>query len=392
MSNYKVGNIFVLKGMKHGKEFQSYAFNYKMKCRITGQYPDKYSRMTNQNKSELEAKRQDLINSLDSYNQLYAEGKFESVADMAIEARKMAVGRKVNGISERTKDNDVRHIKLHLNPFFGQKPVKDITTGDVNLFVNHLADKNKSKKLILHCLSTLNMVFKYAIDKGFIVNNPNNSNSRIQVRGEENQRGGYSEADITKLLRVRTSLYMECFINLATFTGLSANELQGLKWSDVDFDNNQLLVARTVDNKGNEQKTKTSFRKRVLGLPSEFRYKLRAYFRQLNSERFGDTLNDPIFPSEASINDGYNRKPFCQDQMRRILRIICKNAGVEYHGIGGFRKYFNTSLIALVPPHIRKARMGHSKLSNTAETNYTLVDLEQARSSSEADELYRKLR
>jgi len=36
--------------------------------------------------------------------------------------------------------------------------------------------------------------------------------------------------------------------------------------------------------------------------------------------------------------------------------------------------------------------MGHSKLSNTAETNYTLVDLEQARSSSEADELYRKLR
>ena len=53
MTNYKVGNIFVLKGMKHGKEFQSYAFNYKMKCRITGQYPDKYSRMTNQNKSEL---------------------------------------------------------------------------------------------------------------------------------------------------------------------------------------------------------------------------------------------------------------------------------------------------------------------------------------------------
>ena len=49
MTNYKVGNIFVLKGIKHGKEFQSYAFNYKMKCRITGQYPDKYSRMTNQN-------------------------------------------------------------------------------------------------------------------------------------------------------------------------------------------------------------------------------------------------------------------------------------------------------------------------------------------------------
>ena len=59
---------------------------------------------------------------------------------MAIEARKMAVGRKVNGISERTKDNDVRHIKLHLNPFFGQKPVKEITTGDVKLFVLHLAD------------------------------------------------------------------------------------------------------------------------------------------------------------------------------------------------------------------------------------------------------------
>ena len=53
--------------------------------------------------------------------------------------------------------------------------------------------------------------------------------------------------------------------------------------------------------------------------------------------------------------------------------------------------YFNTSLIALVPPHIRKARMGHSKLSNTAETNYTIVDLEQARDAKQADQLMKKV-
>ena len=77
--------------------------------------------------------------------------------------------------------------------------------------------------------------------------------------------------------------------------------------------------------------------------------------------------------------------------MRKNIKKICDLAGVPDYGIGGFRKYYNTSMISEVPDHIRKARMGHSKHSTTAETNYTIVDLEQARDAKQADQLMKKV-
>ena len=37
-----------------------------------------------------------------------------------------------------------------------------------------------------------------------------------------------------------------CAVVVAAWTGLSLAELRGLKWADIDFDNCQLIVVRTV--------------------------------------------------------------------------------------------------------------------------------------------------
>ena len=73
--------------------------------------------------------------------------------------------------------------------------------------------------------------------------------------------------------------------------------------------------------------------------------------------------------------------------MRKLISTVCKRAGVPDYGIGGFRKYYNTSMIGEVPDHIRKARMGHSKNSKTAEVHYTVIDLEQARSPIQTEKI-----
>ena len=48
-------------------------------------------------------------------------------------------------------------------------------------------------------------------------------------------------------------------------------------------------------------------------------------------------------------------------------------------------------MIGAVPDHIRKARMGHSKFSKTAEINYTVIDLEKARSPYEMEMIFNKV-
>jgi len=71
-----------------------------------------------------------------------------------------------------------------------------------------------------------------------------------------------------------------------------------------------------------------------------------------------------------------------------LLQTICKRAGVDYKGIGGFRKFYHTQMeLDAVPDSIRKYRMGHSKKSNVAAQHYTVTDLALAQSPDDAQKI-----
>jgi len=54
--------------------------------------------------------------------------KFEDCASEALKQRRLLIGKK-NGLRRQTWDNDERHLRLHLTPYFGEMQVKSITTG-----------------------------------------------------------------------------------------------------------------------------------------------------------------------------------------------------------------------------------------------------------------------
>ena len=375
MSNYFIKNIFSYKDSKSGKRF---AFEYKVKDPVTGIWPKRYTRKSSASKKDLMQERNQIEAMLKSQVKVVQDAFFSDIALLALKNREKSVNREVLGIRHRTHQNDVRHIKLHLDPYFGHRSIKDITTGHINNFIEEMANKGKSAKLIRHCINTLNMVLKFSINHGYIAINPNDPDKRIEVRGKDNERGGYSHEHISLLISVDKNVYMDCFIKISAFTGLSANELQGLQWSDINIESREIRVQRTIDNKGGMQDTKSYFRKRSLGIPEGIINNLRQWKLQCKSSVW-------VFPNFNG------EKPFEQNAMRKNLKKICVLAGVPDYGIGGFRKYFNTSMIGEVPDHIRKARMGHSKHSKTAEINYTIVDLEMARSPKQVEKIYNKV-
>ena len=369
MANYFIGEIknFEIKS----QYFKGFRFRYKTP---TMNY---YKFKVSKNKKELSAIRKNMMADFNNNVKKIEIALFDDVAKLALEMRLQAIGRKVLGIRQRSYDNDERHLRLHIKPFYKGISIKDITTGAINNFINHCANKNLSAKTIRHCVQTLNMVMKFAIDQGYLAKNPCSSDQRKEIKGDVIERGGYSHNDIIKLAQAEKNLYLNTFIMFSAFTGISANELQGLQWQDINFNKSEVTIRRNVY-RYDTQELKNNFRERVLGLPSQIMTLLKKW--KLNSH-----CDLWVFPNASG------KKPFEQNAMRNIIKTVCKHAGVPNYGIGGFRKYFNTSMIGEVPDHIRKARMGHSKNSKTAEVHYTVIDLEQARSPMQAEKLMQRL-
>jgi integrase len=369
MANYFIGDIkpYIIVA----KDYKGFQFRYKSATMKS------YGRKVAVNKKDLQSIRKAMISDFENHVTKIEVALFDDVAKLALEKRLNAVGRKVNGIRQRSYDNDERHLRLHLNPFYKGMSIKEITTGKVNEFIDDSADKDLSAKTIRHCVQSLSMVMKFAVDQGYIFRNPCNSDDRKEIKGFVIERGGYSHDHVLKLIQAEKTLYLDTFIMFSAFTGISANELQGLQWKDVSFTKSEVTIKRNVY-RYDTQELKNNFRERVLGLPSQVMTLLKKW--KLNS-----ICDFWVFPNSNG------KKPFEQNAMRKLITTVCKRAGVPDYGIGGFRKYYNTSMIGEVPDHIRKARMGHSKNSKTAEVHYTVIDLEQARSPVQAEKLVQRL-
>ena len=198
MANYFIGDIkpYIIVA----KDYKGFQFRYKSATMKS------YGRKIAINKKDLQSIRKAMISDFENHVTKIEVALFDDVAKLALEKRLNAVGRKVNGIRQRSYDNDERHLRLHLNPFYKGMSIKEITTGKVNEFIDDSADKDLSAKTIRHCVQSLSMVMKFAVDQGYISRNPCNSDDRKEIKGTVIERGGYSHDHVLKLIQAEKTL------------------------------------------------------------------------------------------------------------------------------------------------------------------------------------------
>ncbi len=296
---------------------------------------------------------------------------FDKVAIEALDARAKLVGKK-NGIRAQTYDNDERHLRLYLTPHYGNQQMKLITTGDINLFIDRMAYDEVAPKTQRHIINTLNMVCKYAVAKGYLLTNPCQKEDRQQIRGSMGERSGYHANEVQTILAQEMTLQVRAMIMTAAFTGLAANELQGLQWKDVDLYAGTVSVERTGFRYMVQDETKTEYRRRTLPMPSGLIKTLREWQLQCHSQVW-------VFPAVSGRMGE-------QNAWRKLIATVCRHAGVDDKGLGGFRKFYHTQMeMAGVPESIRKYRMGHSKRSTTAKIHYTDADISAAQNVADIE-------
>ena len=266
--------------------------------------------------------------------------------------------------------------------------LKELTTEDIQEFYSAQLER-VSANTVIHYHAVIHRALKYAVKIKTIQSNPAANVERL--RKEKFIGSFYDKKEINTLFDIIQGHPLEVAIKLAAFYGLRREEIIGLKWTAIDFENNTLTIQHTVtecnlDGKHIEvasDTAKTDSSLRTMPLVTNFREMLLAkkekqeHYRKLCGRSYCKEYLDYIFVNEM----GERWKPrYLSDGFKRIL---------EQNGLRRIRfhdlRHTCASLLLANNVPMKKIQewLGHSEFSTTANI-YAHLDYQSKISSAEA--------
>ena len=139
-------------------------------------------------------------------------------------------------------------VKVYLLPYFGDKHIDQITPDDIQLFFNSIMEKSKSVND--QCKAILSGIFDRAVRMRHVPQNI--MLYKYERSRKEGEKTVLQDNDLLRVISqidllletgdIRDYLYF-CFL---CFTSLRRGEILGLRWKDVDFIGNQLIICNNV--------------------------------------------------------------------------------------------------------------------------------------------------
>ena len=266
--------------------------------------------------------------------------------------------------------------------------LKELTTEDIQEFYSAQLER-VSANTVIHYHAVIHRALKYAVKIKTIQSNPAVNVER--PRKEKFIGSFYDKKEINTLFDIIQGHPLEVAIKLAAFYGLRREEIIGLKWTAIDFENNTLTIQHTVtecnlDGKHIEvasDTAKTDSSLRTMPLVTNFREMLLAkkekqeHYRKLCGRSYCKEYLNYIFVNEM----GERWKPrYLSDGFKRIL---------EQNGLRRIRfhdlRHTCASLLLANNVPMKKIQewLGHSEFSTTANI-YAHLDFQSKISSAEA--------
>ena len=266
--------------------------------------------------------------------------------------------------------------------------LKELTTEDIQEFYSAQLER-VSANTVIHYHAVIHRALKYAVKIKTIQSNPAVNVER--PRKEKFIGSFYDKKEINTLFDIIQGHPLEVAIKLAAFYGLRREEIIGLKWTAIDFENNTLTIQHTVtecnlDGKHIEvasDTAKTDSSLRTMPLVTNFREMLLAkkekqeHYRKLCGRSYCKEYLDYIFVNEM----GERWKPrYLSDGFKRIL---------EQNGLRRIRfhdlRHTCASLLLANNVPMKKIQewLGHNEFSTTANI-YAHLDYQSKISSAEA--------
>ena len=286
-------------------------------------------------------------------------------------------------IRESTLDSYRAMVKNQVKPFIGGKQIASLTTADMQKFYNKIKKEGRVREHPIHgktladsMVRGVHMMLHEALDTAvkerLIAKNPTNGTTVPKCNYPEKQILGDSQLD-TFLEAIKGEEYWDAFFYVEVMTGLRRGEICGLKWQDINFEENKLQVKRSVSvKKGGgvsigETKTETGVR--CIQMPPSV--------AELLKSKKQTAITEWVFPHFL-----HPEQPISPATAYRKLKIILKHAGLPLIRFHDLRHTFATHAThGGVDPKTLAGILGHTNASFTLDT-YTHVTSDMQKAAS----------
>jgi integrase len=279
--------------------------------------------------------------------------------DLAEAGKRYLANREAIGLKPGTLSDYESYLRVHLLPFFGRRPLEQITPDDVEAFIAAKRQEGKAVKSILNYVGLLNTLFAHGTKRGWCSNNPVKSidkprdhrDPEIRFLDQQELEALLDAVPDDLLGSVERVLYLA-----AAMTGMRRGELLALRWRDIDWNAGLIRVRRTYT-RGQFGTPKTRRSSRAVPLADRLREELRRHERR---SRYQSEL-DLVFchPHSGCVLD--------PSRLRRRFQDAARRAGLRPVRFHDLRHTFGTRMAAAgAPLRAIQEWLGHSDYRTTS--------------------------
>lgn len=311
----------------------------------------------------LNGNRRKSVNPMISQSKINQDNEMTTVSDFLSEWIRF----KENNIRPKTSQDYYRLLDKYVYPGFQGIYMKDLDTRSMNFFYRNLVDRQVGFRTIRYLNSILRVAFKDAISQGILSTNP--TDGAILPRWNKKEMQVLDQNEVQRFLKSAKDSRFFYVYYLAILTGMRLGELMGLRWSDVDFQNQVISVnrqAQAIKGKGivySEPKTRSGIRKiRVQPNTVEALIQQKEKIQDMKNKAGHKWVDhDLVFPSTIGT-------PMVSYHLRKDFFRLLSVAGLPRIRFHDLRHTAATLMINHGVPIIVISKMlGHSKPSVTLD-------------------------
>lgn len=307
------------------------------------------------------------------------------------------------GLERATIEDYERHLRMHIVPFIGASKLPSLSIAKIRAFEDQLREAGRSAAMIKKVLVSLGSLLADAQERGLVARNVvrdmKGRRGSGEKRQEKRQKGRLkvgvdipTREEVKALVGALAGRWRPLILT-ATFCGLRASELRGLRWQDVDMEKREIRVHQRADRYNDIGRPKSISGERILPAPPMVINALREWKLACPKRDSGKRVDDgeKIMVLDLVFPNGTGKVEQLNNILRRGLHPAWVAAGVaidsgevdkngkpvlapKYTGMHALRHFYASWCINRrkdggleLPPKVVQERLGHSSIMMTMD-------------------------